>query len=139
MIVWVVWETTGTGLEGIVGGWGVAGGVGDEDVRAGGDTGVPVPTGGMPVPPGEPVLPLGEGVVVVGVFPLGGAGLLVPLGGSGAPVPPGEFVLPLPLEGPGVLVAGGGAVVPLGGESWLLLVLLPLLLPPGLPVVGAVC
>jgi hypothetical protein len=106
----------------------VTGGVGDGDVRTGGDTGAPVPTGG--------VLPLPTG----GVLPLPTGGVLPPSAEPSLPLGAGVVVVVVvPLEGAGAPVAGGGAVVLSGGETWVLPVLLLLLLPLGSPVVGAVC
>jgi hypothetical protein len=95
VIVWVVvWETTGTGLEGVVGGWGAAGGsVGCGAVPgpapAGGDgagvsseddcgagTGLPVSTGWAPVGAGGVVVAPDGGVVLVSLV---AGGVLLPL------------------------------------------------------------
>lgn len=121
MIVWiVVWDTTGTGAEGVFGGWGVGAGVGDEDVGPGGDTWVPVPTGGVPIP-------------------LGGAGVLVSLGGVVVLVPSGGVVPALSVGGVGVAMTDGGVGAVPGGEGWVPGVLLPLLLPSEVPATGVVC
>jgi hypothetical protein len=120
---------------------GVLGGLIDEDVGSGANTGLPVPAGGVLLAPGAAAPLLGEGVVaslggvgVVGslggvgvVGSLGGAGVVVSLGGEGVVVPATGAVVPLFEGGPGAVV---------GGEAC---VLLPVLLPPASVEMGVFC